>query len=1154
MNKFILILFLLIATGASAQDTISVQTFTYDSISTRRAIFTFPASLQNESFEKVLMYYNIKCDPLTPWDSYNCGEWDYLAHAKIFDHTGVMDSNLVEGPHYLVNDTWTASVDYVNTPYYHYFENYQKFINYTVQADNDFAIGGATGTVNHPFGSASNYQKSQILWTASEISGAGITAGTIDKLRFDVNTLGGSLGNLTIKMKHTSASALSKFDELGWTEVYHINTSFSSTGLVTLNLTTPFTYDGTSDILMDISFENGTSTTDNVLNATQTTNNSVVYSNEKLGYLKVPQNDFVELNLTDYDFQDQITVSFWANGDANILPVNTSVLEAADSLNNRLINIHFPWSDGTHYWDAGEGSGYDRINKAATPGEMAGEWHHWSFTKNSTSGIMNIYKDGVLWHTGSGLTRDVGIVNTFKLGANRSQANGWPGKIDEFRVWDTELNVSEISAWMNKKIDGSHPNYSDLVLYYDFDGEAAVIDKSVNGNDGMATTPGMVQLYSESLAGYTISDMRPDITFVQGIYTSTLDSTLVLDSTLANTIDIAEYQVSGKKFVMTSLMHKYPIGYSYTTDASGALIDSTFHAADVTIANDSISFYQEPFEVIDPFEIGRFITPYGIGFDLGPNGFTYVYDVTDYQQLLMGDVDFAAHNTQELIDVQFRFVKGTPPRDILSVEKIWGNHGSHTYGDLDNDVKLPSVSVPLSASAQNFKIRTRITGHGHYGTINCCEWGNGQGRDHELLIDGVSRYVWEIWQETECGDNPNAGQGGTWPYSREGWCPGDIVKDYEFEITPFVTPGTTANIDYDIEDVPAGDLAQGGGNYNMAMHLMSYGAPNFQNDAAIVDVLNPNSWEYYSKFNPTCQNPRVKLRNTGSNDLTTVQIYVWIGGFDNTIAYNWTGNLKFLEEEIVEIPITDDWWFDFQGKMTFSAMVFQPNGAQDQYAPNDKYTVDFEAPPVYNDPFYLWYKTNNKAHETEVFVKDGSGNIVFSRTTHTNTTEYKDTLDLPQGCYTIECTDSDSDGLGYWYSNISTAQGGEGETNGFFRMRYVGGAIIKTFPTDFGNYFKHSFSVGFALSQNEITSYDISTYPNPNNGVFTLLMDNFKGDKIKVQVYSEMGGLVYAEEIGDNNPDGYMQRTLDLSDLARGIYFIKVISDDQTSTERIVIQ
>ena len=613
----------------SQQDTITVQTFTYDTIATRRAIFTFPATLQGESFEKVLMYYNIKCDPLTPWDQYNCGEWDYLAHAKIYDHTGVYDSTLIEGPHYLVNNQWPVTVEYVNNPYYNYFEKHQKFINYSAELDNDFVVGSGSDNALYPFAGSNNNQRTQILWENSELVTAGVGTGNIDKLRFDVNALGGTLGHLTVKMKHTTATSLDGFDDNGWTTVFDMNTSFSSTGLNTINLTYPFNYDGASNLLIDVSFENQTATSDYQLTATQTTSNMVAYTNDKLGYLSIPQNDFVEIGLSDYDFGDEITISFWANGDAGILPVNTSIFEAADSLNNRLLNLHFPWSDSQNYWDAGEGSGYDRINQGATSGEIAGEWHHWAVTKNAGTGEMNIYKDGVLWLNGTAKNRAVGVVNTFKLGANRTQGNGWPGKVDEFRVWDVELAQGDIAAWMNQKVTAAHPNYTDLVLYYDFDGSDAVLDKSGNNIDAMMTVPGMIEHYSESQAGFILSDIRPNVTFVQGTYSSTLDSILVIDSAMVKSIDVTEFAVDGRKFVIAGIDHVYPAGDSYTYDYLGAITSTVNHPADVSFANDSISYFQAPFELVDPFEIGRYITPYGIQFDLGPNGFTYVYDVTD---------------------------------------------------------------------------------------------------------------------------------------------------------------------------------------------------------------------------------------------------------------------------------------------------------------------------------------------------------------------------------------------------------------------------------------------------------------------------------------------------------------------------------------------
>ena len=79
----------LLGLSSFAQDTTWVQTYTFDTIETRRANFQFPASLDTKRFEKVLMYYKLKCSPLTTWDQYNCGEWDYLTYTRIFDHTGV---------------------------------------------------------------------------------------------------------------------------------------------------------------------------------------------------------------------------------------------------------------------------------------------------------------------------------------------------------------------------------------------------------------------------------------------------------------------------------------------------------------------------------------------------------------------------------------------------------------------------------------------------------------------------------------------------------------------------------------------------------------------------------------------------------------------------------------------------------------------------------------------------------------------------------------------------------------------------------------------------------------------------------------------------------------------------------------------------------
>ena len=187
------------------------------------------------------------------------------------------------------------------------------------------------------------------------------------------------------------------------------------------------------------------------------------------------------------------------------------------------------------------------------------------------------------------------------------------------------------------------------------------------------------------------------------------------------------------------------------------------------------------------YEIARYITPYGINLSLGPNGFTWIYDITDYMGLLRDSVKLSSGNTQELLDLKFVFVKGTPPAEVIKINQIWNNGAtSYSYGDLSANNKLTKKSVKVEASADILKFRSRITGHGHNSSDgkypHCCEWKNNT---HSLFSGGKLVKNWEIWQTLDCADNPVFPQGGTWPYAREGWCPGDRVKDTEFDVTRF---------------------------------------------------------------------------------------------------------------------------------------------------------------------------------------------------------------------------------------------------------------------------------------------------------------------------------------------------------------------------------
>lgn len=1135
---------LLFSLVSVAQDTTWVQTFTFDSISTRRANFQFPASLDTSRFEKVLMYYKLKCSPLTPWDQYNCGEWDYLTYTHVYDHTGIFDSVRVDGNKFKVYEQVPATYSYSLTPYFD--QQYRSVQRRTAASSMLVPVSGTTGG-SFAFARSNNGgAKMQWIVSAAELANAGIVAGDLNALQLNFLNAFGQIEGVIIKIKHTSLNALTTWESTGFTTVYDDDVASIANGANTFYFGVPFNYDGAQNIIVEVSYLDAHIATSNLNMETQTlTGSSGLYMSNSNGMFHTTTNDYAELNVSNFDLGGDVTIQFWAKGSGSF-GTNTSILEAVDSLNNRVINIHFPWSDNNVYFDAGQGSSYDRINKIVTATDIDNNWHHWAFVKKTSTGQMFVYKDGVQWHTGTNKNLPIGKIAKFYLGSNRNQQYQYQGDIDEFSIIKNAVSATDISTWMNKKIDNSHPNYTDLVLYYDFDGQNGMVDKSGNNRHGMTSTPGMIISNSQMNAGTEVLTEVPTFAFDQGTAnTATTDSVL---SAINTEISVKfNYTASDNSFHIVSNELTYPLATIDTFSVNGTVLNSGPSAADSIAQNTQITYYETPFEKINDVEIGRYITPYGIGFDLGPQGFNWIYDVTDYQKYLHGTVDFAAGNTQELLDVKFVFVHGIPARDVHNIQPVWQNYKSLNFAQMATDVVLADTAITLSDTSSMFKIKTRLSGHGQVGNGACCEW---VPNDHKILIDGVERFNWNIWRPDACGENPNIGQGGTWPYAREGWCPGDLVPEYEHEITPFVSGGDTVHIDYDITDVPANDPGQAGGNYIVAIDLVSYSAPNFQYDMELKDILNPNSYEYYSKWNPTCSNPRVIIKNNGSEEVTSAKIRIWVN-YGNFIDYVWTGSLNFLEETVVEIPITDNhFWFAATPSNGFFARIIEVNGSfsLDEYAQNNEFKTIYTAPEVITGPFYVWFTTNNKANENKWKLIDQAGNIIFQRLTLTNTTDYKDTFDLAPGCYSIILEDSDDDGIGFWYSAQT-----EGETTGGFRVRKVGGSMYEIFPADFGSYHRYDFSVGFGLGLDENDfKNELNAFPNPaTNKVHVEYIGNI-GETAQIDIVDMNGRVIKTTLVLTDNAT--YTTDFDLSDVYSGYYLIRVSGMNGSQTVPFVKQ
>lgn len=118
-----------------------------------------------------------------------------------------------------------------------------------------------------PFAGNTNQLKSQQLYKASELTAAGLTAGNLVALSVDLIKSTASTfkyKSFTIKLKQTTQTALfdytsstgSPVADAGFTTVYSAD-YFSVNGTNTFNFSTPFAWDGTSSIAVDICYDNG---------------------------------------------------------------------------------------------------------------------------------------------------------------------------------------------------------------------------------------------------------------------------------------------------------------------------------------------------------------------------------------------------------------------------------------------------------------------------------------------------------------------------------------------------------------------------------------------------------------------------------------------------------------------------------------------------------------------------------------------------------------------------------------------------------------------------------------------------------------------------------------------------------------------------------
>ncbi len=94
-----------------------------------------------------------------------------------------------------------------------------------------------------------------------------------------------------------------------------------------------------------------------------------------------------------------------------------------------------------------------------------GQWIHVAMNVSGTN--ISFYVNGML--SSATLASITSVTQPLSIGANFDNTQPFNGQIDEVRVWDVNVAQSDIRNFMCKKINTTHPNFADLVVYMPFD-------------------------------------------------------------------------------------------------------------------------------------------------------------------------------------------------------------------------------------------------------------------------------------------------------------------------------------------------------------------------------------------------------------------------------------------------------------------------------------------------------------------------------------------------------------------------------------------------------------------------------------------------------------------------------------------------------------
>jgi len=305
-------------------------------------------------------------------------------------------------------------------------------------------------------------------------------------------------------------------------------------------------------------------------------------------------------------------------------------------------------------------------------------------------------------------------------------------------------------------------------------------------------------------------------------------------------------------------------------ECPGGGCDPWDQPAKVNVIKDAVSY-----------EIARYITPYGVACG------GWVWDITDFRTLLTDKTEFNSYvqvwgASGWLVTIQLELVQGTPDYPYTILTPLW-MEDNWVYGDTAVSYDFPERVININEETDAAKIRMTMSGHGQGNTLNAAEFSNFT---HHIWINGEETFEQHLWKDN-CDENTCSLQTGNWRPPRSGWCPGQDVQPWEWDLQDYLTPGNELIIDYVLADYT--NLLDTGYNgsthtephYRCHTYLIEYSGNPFVGTEEINLTVNSGSIIVFP-------NPSDGIFTIRSKDATIKSVYL----------YRIDGSLIFMNENI----------------------------------------------------------------------------------------------------------------------------------------------------------------------------------------------------------------------------------------------------------------